>query len=90
MSIRNLDIWRCEAWHEPLGSVFGFDHIPDQRDTWNASTMACYVATDAAHAISKGTVADAVAPLFRCGVALSLWALVEEMPQVRRVAHLER
>jgi MoaA/NifB/PqqE/SkfB family radical SAM enzyme len=27
----NLDIWRCEAWNEPLGSVFDLDRIPDQR-----------------------------------------------------------
>jgi MoaA/NifB/PqqE/SkfB family radical SAM enzyme len=26
----NLDIWRCEAWHEPLGSVFDLDRIPDR------------------------------------------------------------
>jgi MoaA/NifB/PqqE/SkfB family radical SAM enzyme len=36
----NLDIWRCEAWQEPLGSVFDFD-----------------------------------------------WALVEETPKMRRLAH---
>jgi hypothetical protein len=29
----NLDIWRCEAWNEPLGSVFDLDRIPDQRGT---------------------------------------------------------
>ena len=27
----NLDIWRCEAWNEPLGSVFDLDRIPDRR-----------------------------------------------------------
>jgi hypothetical protein len=26
----NLDIWRCEAWNEPLGSVFDLDRIPVQ------------------------------------------------------------
>jgi hypothetical protein len=24
----NLDIWRCEAWTEPLGSVLDLDRIP--------------------------------------------------------------
>ena len=38
----NLDIWRCEAWHEPLGSVFALDRIPDQRETCNACMMGCY------------------------------------------------
>jgi MoaA/NifB/PqqE/SkfB family radical SAM enzyme len=36
----NLDIWRCEAWNEPLGSVFDFDRIPDQREPCNACMMA--------------------------------------------------
>jgi len=38
----NLDIWRCEAWHEPLGSVFDLDRIPDQREPCNACIMGCY------------------------------------------------
>jgi hypothetical protein len=38
----NLDIWRCEAWNEPLGSVFDLDRIPDQREPCNACMMACY------------------------------------------------
>jgi hypothetical protein len=38
----NLDIWRCEAWHEPLGSVFDFDHIPDDRSRCVDCIMACY------------------------------------------------
>lgn len=38
----NLDIWRCEAWKEPLGSVFDLDRIPDQREPCNACMMACY------------------------------------------------
>src|SRR6516162_3808798 len=38
----NLDIWRCEAWNEPLGSVFDLDRIADRRDPCNACMMACY------------------------------------------------
>jgi hypothetical protein len=38
----NLDIWRCEAWDEPMGSVFDLDRIPDQREPCNACMMACY------------------------------------------------
>jgi hypothetical protein len=38
----NLDIWRCELWDEPMGSVFDLDHIPDQREPCNACMMACY------------------------------------------------
>ena len=92
-----LDIWRCEAWNEPLGSVFDLDRIPDQRDTCNACMMACYrhasmlmhagiVATETAGALSTGDVAVAVGSLFRRSVALSLWALTETAPQIRRLA----
>jgi hypothetical protein len=38
----NLDIWRCEAWNGPLGSVFDLDRIPDQREPCSAGMMACY------------------------------------------------
>ena len=38
----DLDIWRCKAWNEPLGSVFHLDRIPDQREPCNACMMACY------------------------------------------------
>ncbi|MBV9775617.1 MAG: radical SAM protein [Acetobacteraceae bacterium] len=94
----NLDIWRCEAWHEKLGSVFDLDHIPDQRDPCNACMMACYrnasvlmhssiAASDALAAAASGDVAAAAATLFRRGVALSAWALVREAPQIGRLAN---
>ena len=82
-----LDIWRCEAWNEPLGSVFDLDRIPDQREPCNACMMACYrkasmlmhaavAASDAARA-AAGRIGLAAAALFRRSVAQSLWALVE-------------
>jgi len=93
----NLDIWRCDAWHVPLGSVFDLDHIPDQREPCHACMMTCYrsgsmlmhaavAATDAARALAAGHIGTAVASLFRRSVAQSLWALVEETPQMRRLA----
>lgn len=93
----NLDIWRCEAWDEPMGSVFDLDEIPDQREPCNACMMACYrnasmlmhaavAATDAARALAAGQIGTAVASLFRRSVAQSLWALLEETPKMRRVA----
>jgi MoaA/NifB/PqqE/SkfB family radical SAM enzyme len=93
----NLDIWRCEAWSEPMGSVFELDHIPDHREPCNACMMACYrnasilmhgaiAATDAARALAAGQIGSAVSSLFRRSVAQSLWALVEETPQMRRLA----
>ena len=93
----NLDIWRCEAWNEPLGSVFDLDHIPDQREPCNACMMACYrnasmlmhaaiAATDAARDLATGQIRTAVASLFRRSVAQSLWALIEETPTMHRLA----
>jgi MoaA/NifB/PqqE/SkfB family radical SAM enzyme len=97
----NLDIWRCEAWNEPLGSVFDFDRIPDQREPCNACMMSCYrnasmlmhaavAATDAARALAEGKIGAAVSTLFRHSVAQSLWALIEETPKIRRMARRRR
>jgi len=93
----NLDIWRCEAWNEPLGSVFDLDRVPDQREPCNACMMACYrnasilmhgavAATDAARAFAAGQIGSAVSSLFRRSVAQSLWTLIEQTPQMRRLA----
>lgn len=93
----NLDIWRCEAWNEPMGSVFGFARIPDQREPCNTCIMGCYrnasmfmhaavSAGDAARALAAGQLGDAISGLFRCSVAQSVWALIEETPKMRRLA----
>jgi MoaA/NifB/PqqE/SkfB family radical SAM enzyme len=85
----NLDIWRCEAWHRPLGSVFDLDSIPDQRDPCNACMMSCYrhasvlmhgplALTDSAQALVRGDLAAAVRALCAPGVAFSLRALASE------------
>jgi MoaA/NifB/PqqE/SkfB family radical SAM enzyme len=93
----NLDIWRCEAWHEPMGSVFDFDRIPDRRDPCYACMMACYrnasmlmhapqATADAAQALAAGKFGAAAALLFQHGVAQSLMALAQEMPKMYRRA----
>lgn len=93
----NLDISRCEAWNEPMGSIFDLDRILDQREPCNVCMMACYrnvsilmhaavAAGDAARAVASGHIGDAVASLFRRSVAQSLWALIEQTPKVRRLA----
>jgi MoaA/NifB/PqqE/SkfB family radical SAM enzyme len=85
----NLDIWRCEAWTQPLGSVFDLDGFPDQRDECNACTMACYrhasalmhgaiAVTDSAQALVRGKLPSAIRSLWQRGVAQSLWALSAE------------
>ena len=93
----NLDIWRCEVWDRPLGSVFDLDRIPDQRDHCTACTMTCYRDTstmmhagialgDAATALAAGRVRDARRLLFRRSVVLSLGAVAREAGVIARLA----
>jgi MoaA/NifB/PqqE/SkfB family radical SAM enzyme len=93
----NLQIWRCEAWHEPLGSVFEFDHIPEMRDFCTACVMSCYrdtsvmmhagvAALDAAKHIKAGRPVQAAATMFRRSVVTSLGAVMETMPLIRALS----
>jgi len=89
----NLQIWRCEAWRAPLGSVFALDDIPDQNDVCNACMMACYrnaslmlhgplAVVDAAQSAIRGKLRSAIDTLGRRGVAYSLWSLAAaELPR---------
>jgi MoaA/NifB/PqqE/SkfB family radical SAM enzyme len=97
----NLDIWRCEAWSEPMGRVFDLDRIPDQREPCHACMMACYrnasmfmhagvAASDAVQALAAGNVRAAAEALFRPSVAQSVWTLIEELPQIRRLSRRPR
>jgi hypothetical protein len=85
----NLDIWRCEAWSQPLGSVFDLDDFPDQRDPCFACTMSCYrnasalmhgaiAVTDSAQALVRGRLPSALRSLSQGGVGQSLRALTAE------------
>ena len=94
----NLDVWRCEPWHEPMGSVFDLDHLPDIREPCNDCIMGCYrhasalmhgalAVTDSAYALARGELRTAVSSLFQRSVAYSLWALsVEELPRASLAA----
>jgi MoaA/NifB/PqqE/SkfB family radical SAM enzyme len=89
----NLDIWRCEAWAKPMGSVFDLDRIPDMREPCNDCMMACYrhasalmhgaiAVTDSVQALRKGDVAASVRALARRGTVYSLRSLLrEELPR---------
>jgi MoaA/NifB/PqqE/SkfB family radical SAM enzyme len=94
----NLDLWRCEAWHEPLGSVFDLDRIEDRTDRCTACIQNCYRDTsvlmhagvavaDAAAAASRGRIGTAFAKLAQPGLAASLGAVIEEAGVIRRLAH---
>jgi hypothetical protein len=89
----NLDVWRCEPWAHPMGSVFELDTIPDQREPCHACMSACYrhasvmmhgplALTDAAQSMARGNLREAVSALFQRGIGLSLWALAAgELPR---------
>jgi MoaA/NifB/PqqE/SkfB family radical SAM enzyme len=86
----NLNIWRCEAWSKPLGSVFDFDSIPDCRDRCTACMMSCYRDTsvlmhaglaveDAVSAMARGHPGEVSGLLFRRSVARSVGAAFAQM-----------
>ncbi len=96
----DLNIWRCEAWSKPLGSVFDFDRIPDCRDRCNACIMSCYrnasalmhagvAMEDAAAAVRKGHPADAARLLLRGTVARSISSVMRQARQVSRLARFK-
>ena len=93
----NLDIWRCEAWAAPLGSVFDFDHIPDQRDRCTACTMNCYRDTsvlmhagiaigDAMTALRGGHLGRAANSVLKSSVAVSVVSVVQQARNIRRLS----
>jgi MoaA/NifB/PqqE/SkfB family radical SAM enzyme len=98
----NLDVWRCEPWAKPMGSVFDLDHLPDQREACNACMMSCYrhasammhgaiAVTDSAQALARGEFRSAVDSLFQRGVGYSLWALAaDEWPRAALAAWRRR
>jgi MoaA/NifB/PqqE/SkfB family radical SAM enzyme len=92
----NLNIWRCEAWSKPLGSVFNFDQIPDCRDRCTACMMACYrnasvlmhagvAVEDAAAALEAREFGKATQLLFRRTVVQSLGAVLGQVGRIARV-----
>jgi hypothetical protein len=38
----NFDLWRCDAWHAPMSSVWDFDKVPLIRDGCTACIADCY------------------------------------------------
>ena len=97
----NLQIWRCEAWNEPLGSIFDFDRIENVSDRCTRCMMSCYrdtsvlmhagiAAADAVRHLTAGRPGKAAATLFQRSVAISLGAVVENAPILRKLARTGR
>jgi MoaA/NifB/PqqE/SkfB family radical SAM enzyme len=97
----NLNIWRCEAWSKPLGSVFELDQIPDCRDRCTACMISCYrnasvlmhvgvAVEDAGSALLAGRMGEATRLLFRPTVARSLGAVLEQGRHIFKLASRRR
>lgn len=93
----NLQIWRCEAWSEPMGSVLDLDDYPDRRDRCTSCMMSCYrdtsvlmragiAAEDALSHLANGRMRAGLGAMFDRSVALSLGAVAREARQVIRLA----
>jgi MoaA/NifB/PqqE/SkfB family radical SAM enzyme len=91
-----LDIWRCEAWREPLGSVFDFDRLADDRTPCTACIMSCYrdttvmmhagaAAADAAAALAGAAPITAARTFLTPAVAESIGATVAELGLITKL-----
>jgi hypothetical protein len=87
----NLNVWRCEAWAQPIESLETFDSFAVQRDHCTACTISCYrdtsvlmhagvAALDAVQELRHGWVLKAMARLFQRRVAQSAASLFELLP----------
>jgi len=96
-----LDIWRCEAWREPLGSVFEFDRFADDRTPCTACIMSCYrdttvlmhagvAAADAATALARAKPLAAMRAVIAPSVAESIGATVAELGLLTRLGRHRR
>jgi MoaA/NifB/PqqE/SkfB family radical SAM enzyme len=95
----NLDIWRCEAWNESMGSVFDLDRLQNYHDRCTKCMMSCYRDTsvlmhagmavvDAAAMAADGHVRAAAQTLFTKSVALSLRSAWATKRQIRRLSRI--
>lgn len=93
----NLTLWRCEAWNEPLGSVFDLDRIADRTDRCTACIQNCYRDTsvlmhvgvaveDAVADVTAGKLGKAVGRLTQPGLYDSLRSVIEEAGVIRRLS----
>jgi MoaA/NifB/PqqE/SkfB family radical SAM enzyme len=93
----NLQLWRCEAWSEPMGSVFDFDTIPNHTDRCTACNQNCYrdtsalmhfglAVTDAIAAVFEGRLGAAAGKLGQSGVGTSFQAMIQEADVIRKLA----
>lgn len=93
----NFNIWRCDAWKEPLCSVWDFERTPLVRDGCTACIADCYRDSsvmlhfavslgDAADYLSHGQVIEALRKLATKANLVSLGAVAGNAPVLSRLA----
>ncbi|WP_368040923.1 radical SAM protein [Acetobacter estunensis] len=84
-----LNVWRCEAWNQPMGSVFEFDKIADDRTPCTNCMMSCYrdsstmmyaplAATEALDYLAQAQVRQAAQSVFNRRVLESAKSTLQE------------
>jgi MoaA/NifB/PqqE/SkfB family radical SAM enzyme len=95
----NFDLWRCDAWHKPLCSVWEFAETPFVRDGCTACIADCYRDSsvmlhftvsigDAIDRLGEGHVLTALKILADTRNLSSLGAVVENVGVLSRLAKL--
>jgi MoaA/NifB/PqqE/SkfB family radical SAM enzyme len=93
----NFNIWRCDAWKEPLCSVWDFENTPLVRDGCTACIADCYRDSsvmlhfavslgDAADHLSEGRVIAALRALANRSNLVSLGAIASNAQVLSRLA----
>ena len=93
----NFNIWRCDAWNEPLCSVWDFESTPLVRDGCTACIADCYRDSsvmlhfavslgDAADCLSEGRIVAALRTLVTKANIVSLGAVAGNAPVLSRLA----
>lgn len=95
----NYDVWRCDAWKEPMCSVWEFGSAPFVRDECTACIADCYRDSsvmlhfavslgDAANALSEGRLLGALKALASGKNVASLGAVVQNTRALARLPRL--
>jgi MoaA/NifB/PqqE/SkfB family radical SAM enzyme len=93
----NLDLWRCENWHEPMGSVLDLDTLPDYNDRCTGCNQNCYrdtsammhfgvTVSDFIRDTANGHIGAALGRLAQPGLGASLGAMIAEAAVIQKLA----
>ena len=93
----NLNVWRCEAWDKPMGSVFDFAELPEDRTRCTNCMMSCYrdssalmyaplAASRAIDLLAHAKPTDALKTLFNRNVMESATSSLQEAVLLYRLS----